>query len=281
MELETVKLELQDDGIGILTLNRPDKLNALSPQLTDDFNEILDHLMVNLDCRVVILRGEGRAFCAGMDLQAASVLNRRKIPDNFLKFDYVNVPETVKRVVYTQGRLGEIVIKMRKINQPIIAIIQGPAIGGGFTYAMAADIRIASEKARFSQGAVNLGMSGGDLGGSYFLPRLIGMSKAAEIMYTGRFIDAKEAEEIGLVLKVVPEDKLLDSAYELANELLSKSPLGLRMTKEAINLTLDSPSLETMLKLDNRSQTICTTSKDMAQALQALMEKKKPNFPLR
>jgi enoyl-CoA hydratase/carnithine racemase len=177
--------------------------------------------------------------------------------------------------------MGQIVVKMRKISQPIIALIQGPATGGGFTFAMASDIRLASDKGRFSIGAINIGMSGGDLGGAYFLPRLIGMSRAAEIIYTGRYLGAEEAEKIGFVLKVVKEDKLLDTALELAGEMLTKSPLGLRMTKEAINMSLDSPSLETMINLDNRAQTLCTTSKDFATSMQAFIEKKKPKFPLR
>jgi enoyl-CoA hydratase/carnithine racemase len=107
------------------------------------------------------------------------------------------------------------------------------------------------------------------------------MSRAAEIIYTGRYLGAEEAEKIGFVLKVVEEDKLLDTALELAGEMLTKSPLGLRMTKEAINMSLDSPSLETMINLDNRAQTLCTTSKDFATSMQAFIEKKKPKFPLR
>ena len=281
MKLETVNFELREDGIGIITLNRPDRMNAISAQFTNDFNAILNTLMDNLDCRVVLLEGAGKAFCAGMDLKEASVLMKRKVPEVYQKFNYIDVPETIKRTIYTQARLTEITVKMRRINQPVIALINGPAIGGGFTYAMAADIRIATENARFSIGAINVGMGGGDIGGSYFLPRLIGMSRAAELMYTGRFVDAKEAEEIGLVLKVVPEEKLMETGLEMANEMLSKSPLGLRMTKEALNLSMDSPSLETMVKLDNRGQSVCTASKDIAKAIQMYVEKKKPDFPLR
>jgi enoyl-CoA hydratase/carnithine racemase len=281
INLETVKFKLSEDGIGIITLNRPERMNAISAQFTDDFNAVLDALMNNLDCRVVIVKGEGKAFCAGMDLKEASILMKRRVPESYQKFNFIDVPETIKRTIYTQARLGEIVIKLRKINQPVIALINGPAVGGGFTFAMAADVRIATENGRFSIGAINVGMGGGDIGGSYFLPRLIGMSRAAELMYTGRFIGAKEAEEIGLVLKVVSEDKLMDTALEMANEMLSKSPLGLRMTKEAINISMDSPSLDTMVKFDNRGQSVCTSSKDIAQAIQMYVEKKKPEFPLR
>ena len=281
LNYETIDFELREDGIGILTLNRPERLNAISVQFVEDMNSLLDDLMINLDCRVVIMRGLGRAFCAGLDIKEAPLLSGRKVPEAYRKFKHIDVTEQVKRTLYWQNRMAQIVVKMRKISQPIIALIQGPATGGGFTFAMAADVRFASEAGRFSIGAINIGMSGGDLGGAYFLPRLIGMSRAAEIMYTGRYLGAEEAEKIGFVLKVVKEDELLDSALELASEMLTKSPLGLRMTKEAINMTLDTPSLETMISLDNRAQTLCTTSKDFTTSMQAFIEKKEPKFPLR
>jgi enoyl-CoA hydratase/carnithine racemase len=227
------------------------------------------------------MKGEGNAFCAGLDIKEAPLLSGRRVPEEFKKYKHIDVPELVKRTLYWQNRMGHIVVKMRKISQPIITLIQGPATGGGFTFAMASDIRLASESGRFSIGAINIGMSGGDLGGAYFLTRLIGMSRAAELMYTGRYLGAEEAEKIGFVLKVVKEDELLDTAMEIAHEMLTKSPLGLRMTKEAINISLDSPSLETMINLDNRAQTLCTTSKDFAISMQAFIEKKKPKFSLR
>lgn len=283
LNYETIEFELREDGIGILTLNRPKRMNAISVQFVEDVNSLFDDLMTNLDCRVVIMRGtlEGKAFCAGLDIKEAPLLGSKRVPEAYKKFKHIDVPELVKRTLYWQNRMAQIVVKMRKTSQPIIALIHGPATGGGFTFAMAADVRLVSEAGRFSIGAINIGMSGGDLGGAYFLPRLIGMSRAAELMYTGRYLGAEEAEKIGFVLKVVEEDKLLDSALELAGEMLTKSPLGLRMTKEAINMTLDTPSLETMINLDNRAQTLCTTSKDFTASMQAFIEKKEPKFPLR
>ncbi len=285
LKFETIKFELQENGLGILTLARPQRMNAISAQFVQDMNDVLDRLMVMLECRVLIMKGnigiEKDSFCAGLDLKEAAVMTSRKVPEDYKKFKFVNVPELVKRSHYFQSRMGDVAIKMRKISQPIIAIINGPAIGGGFTFSLAADIRIASEKARFGIGATNIGMSGGDLGGSYFLPRLIGMPWAAEIMYTGKIFDGKEADRIGLVHRLVPEDKLMETALEVANELLAKSPLGLRLTKEVLNLTLDCPSQETMIKFDNRSQAICTDSKDIMEALQAFIEKREPKFPLK
>jgi len=286
MNLETIKFELRDDGIGILTLNRPNKLNAISLQMIEDLHTILDNLMINLDCRVVILKGEGRAFCAGLDLKESIVLDSKNASQELKdKFYFLDVPknDNIKLFVYTQWRLSQIIVKMRKISQPIIAIIHGAAAGGGFAFTLASDIRIAGENAKFNNAFIKLGVSGSDMGTSYFLPRLIGMSRAAEILYTGRFIDANEAERIGLVLKIVEgdENQLIDSAIELAKNMINKSPLGLRLTKQAINLSLDSPSLDTMIEMENRAQAISSRSKDMREGVAAFFEKREPKYPLR
>ena len=286
MNLETIKFELRDDGIGILTLNRPDKLNAISLQMVEDLHKILDNLMINLDCRVVILKGEGRAFCAGLDLKESIVLDSKNAPQELKdRFYFLDVPknDNIKLFVYTQWRLSQIIVKMRKISQPIIAIIQGAAAGGGFAFTLASDIRIAGENAKFNNAFIKLGVSGSDMGSSYFLPRLIGMSRAAEILYTGRFIDAYEAERIGLVLKIVEgdENQLIDSAIDLAKNMINKSPLGLKLTKQAINLSLDSPSLDTMIEMENRAQAISSRSKDMKEGVAAFFEKREPKYPLR
>jgi len=286
MNLETIKFELRDDGIGILTLNRPDKLNAISLQMVEDLHKILDNLMIDLDCRVVILKGEGRAFCAGLDLKESIVLDSKNAPQELKdRFYFLDVPknDNIKLFVYTQWRLSQIIVKMRKISQPIIAIINGAAAGGGFAFTLASDIRIAGENAKFNNAFIKLGVSGSDMGSSYFLPRLIGMSRAAEILYTGRFIDAREAEKIGLVLKIVKgdENQLIDSAIEIAKNMINKSPLGLRLTKQAINLSLDSPSLDTMIEMENRAQAISSRSKDMKEGVAAFFEKREPKYPLR
>ena len=154
-------------------------------------------------------------------------------------------------------------------------------MGAGFSVAMAADIRIATKNAKFNAGYINIGLTGSDMGSSYFLPRLIGMSRASELLYTGRFLEAEEALKFGFVLKIVEDDKLDDSGFELAREMLTKSPLGLRMTKQAINLSLDSPSLETMIQLENRGQVLSGSSKDVWEAFNAYTEKRDPNFPLK
>lgn len=284
MNFDTIKWELQENGIGILTLNRPDKLNAMNFQMIEDLHAILDHLLINLDCRVLILKAAGRAFCAGLDLRESMILQSKKKPEELKKkFFFMKAPDKdlIKAKMYAQWRTSNLIVKMRKISQPIIAIIQGPATGGGFTFALAADIRIAGEKAKFANSFINIGFSGSDLASSYHLPRLIGLSRAAEILYTGRFIEAEEAEQIGLVFKKVKgeEEVLFRVAMEIAENLLTKSPLGLRMTKEAMNLSMDSPSLETIMQLENRAQMLCSTSDDLLEGVNAFFEKRKPNFP--
>ena len=284
MNFDTINFELRENGIGILTLNRPDKLNAMSFQMIEDLHAIFDHLMVNLDCRILILRAEGRVFCAGLDLKESMVLQSKKKPQELKdKFFYINTPDkdTIKAKLYAQWRTSKLIVKMRRINQPIIALINGAATGAGFTFTLASDIRIASKNARFNNAFINIGFSGSDLASSYHLPRLIGMSRAAEILYTGRFVDADEAYKIGLVFKVVDKENLLDEGIELAEQLLKKSPLGLRMTKHAVNISLDSPSLETIMELENRAQMLCSTSNDLTEGAQAFFEKRDPKYPLK
>jgi len=280
MEYKTIKFELQKNGIGFLTFNRAEKSNAISFQMVEELHSIFDMLMINLDCRVLIMKAEGKIFNAGQDLKDAMVLKSKKKSENLKNYYFLEVPEVIKGIMYYQLRIAEIIVKMRKISQPIIAIIHGPAIGAGFSITMATDIRIASKEAKFNAGYINIGLTGSDMGSSYFLPRLVGMSRAAELLYTGRFFNADEALNIGFISKIVEKDKLLESAMEIAEVLLSKSPLGLRLTKQAINLSLDSPSLETIIQLENRGQVLCSNSKDVMEAFNAYMEKRKPNFPL-
>ncbi|TXT58409.1 MAG: 3-hydroxypropionyl-coenzyme A dehydratase [Promethearchaeota archaeon] len=285
-EFETIKFELRADGIGLLTLNRPDNLNAMNFQMIEDLHTLFDNLKRKLECRIVILKASGRVFCAGLDLKESVALQAKRKPKELKdKFYFINVPEkdVIKAKMYGQWRTSELIVKMRKISQPIIAVVQGAASGAGFTFSLAADIRIAGENAKFNNAFINIGFSGADLGSSYHLPRLIGMSRAAEILYTGRFIEAEEAEKIGLVSKVIEggEDELLEASLEIATEMIHKSPLGLRMTKQAINLSMDAPSLEMMIQLENRNQMICSCSEDVMEGVKAFFEKRDPQYPLK
>lgn len=281
MDFETIKWDLRENGIGILTLNRPDNLNTITFQMVEELHELVDRLMVNLDCRVLIFRAEGRVFSAGTDLKDGNMLGLKNIYPGYEKFYYLEVPEVVKKRMYYQWRISQFYIKMRKIPQPIICLIQGPAAGAGFSFTLASDIRIASPKATFINAVINLGLAGEDVGSSYFLPRLIGMSRASEIIYSGRALGAEEALQYGLILKITEDEKLIDAGLELAEIYLQKSPLGLRATKEIINLSMDSPSLDTMIQLENSFQTVCGMSKDLFEGSSAFLQKKKPKYGLR
>ncbi len=281
MDFETITWDLRENGTGILTLNRPDNLNAVSYQMVEDLHELVDHLMTNLDCRVVIFRAKGKIFSAGTDLKDGNMLGLRKTYEEYKKFYYMDVPEIVKKRLYFQNRISDLFIKIRKISQPIICLIQGPAAGAGFCFALTSDVRIATPKATFINAVINLGLAGIDVGNSYFLPRLIGMARAAELLYFGKKIDAKKALEYGLICKIVNENQLLDAGLELAETFLQKSPLGLRMTKESINLTMDAPSLETMIQIENRTQAALGLSKDLDKGASAFLQKRKPKYDLR
>ena len=281
MEFKTIKFEIRENGIGILTLNRPEKLNAISFQMVEELHQVLDQLMTNLDCRVLIFRGEGRAFSAGTDIQEGLILNAKKNPEGYEKFYFLNTSEPIKRKMYYQWRITRIIMKMRKIPQPIIAAVHGAVAGGGFGFAMASDIRIASEDVNFINASINIGLTGADMGSSYFLPRLINLSRATEIIYSGRVVSGREAEKIGFILKVVEKEKLFDEALKLAEELLTKSPLGLRMTKEALNISLDSPSLNNVLQFENSSIVLSFSSNDVNEAASAFFGKRKPKYGLK
>ncbi|MEJ2249907.1 MAG: enoyl-CoA hydratase-related protein [Candidatus Lokiarchaeota archaeon] len=197
------------------------------------------------------------------------------------QFYHLNISEPIKKKLYHQWRISELIPKLRKISQPIISIIQGAAVGGGLGLIMASDIRLASEEAKFINASINIGLTGGDMGSSYFLPRLIGMSRAAELLYTGKAMDAKTAEKVGFISKLVKKEELLDKALELASEMLKKSPLGLRLTKESINLSLDSPSLNSIIQFENSSIVLAFSSKDINEASSAFFTKKEPKYPLK
>lgn len=278
MDFKTIKFQLRGDGIAILTLNRPEKLNAISFQMEEELHYILEQLMVNLDCRILIIRGEGRAFSAGTDLQEGLILNSKKKPEGYEKFYFLNVSEPLKRKIYHQWRITQIIMKMRKIPQPIISAVHGSIAGGGLGFAMASDIRIAGEDANFINASINIGLTGADMGSSYFLPRLVNLSRAAEIIYSGRGVPAEEALKIGFISKVVKNERLLEEAVKLAEVLLTKSPLGLRMTKEALNLSLDSPSLNNILQFENSSIVLSFSSKDVNEAASAFFAKRQPHY---
>jgi enoyl-CoA hydratase len=266
MAYETLTIE-KDGAVDHVTLNRPEALNALNPQMVDDLLDYFAKLYWDRTVRIVTIKGAGKAFCAGLDLKArsnssAEAVNTRGPADGLV----------------SQRRISEIVMRMRRCPQPIISMIHGPACGGGFAIALASDIRIAGESARMNAAFIRIGLSACDIGVSYFLPRLVGVTIASELMLTGRFIKADRALSVGLVSEVVPDAELDNAARSYLDEMLTTSPLGLRMTKECLNMSVDAGSLEAAVAMEDRNQILCAQTEDFGEGVRAFLEKRPPNY---
>lgn len=257
-------LDLRQDGDVVwVTLNRPERLNALSRELVRALRDFFVDLYWRRDVRVVVLQGAGGAFCAGLDL-------KERAPEN--------TDRTVGAGLDAQRSISEIVIAMRRCPQPIIALVDGAASGGGFALALASDVRIVTARARFNAAFIRIGLSACDIGVSYFLPRMVGSSVAAEYMLTGRFIDAERARELGLVSRIVPEDRLAAEAQAFAADMLHATPLGLRLTKDALNHAIDAGGLEAAIAMEDRNQILCSKDEDFEEGVRAFLEKRSPVY---
>jgi enoyl-CoA hydratase/carnithine racemase len=273
-----IDVERLDDGaIVVLTINRPHRRNALDAQTLAELHRLLDSLNGDPAARAVVLTGAGNAFCAGADIKAQ--------PDDLI--DTSATPQTAlqaaatSRVAITlsaQELMASAFEKIHRLRQPVIAAVNGFALGGGFALALACDIRYATTQATFGAVFIRHGVSACDMGTSYHLPRLIGASRAAELMLTGRVFDATEAATIGLVLGVVEGGELLDTAVAKAREIARNSPLAVWMTKETMWQTVDAPSLRHALDIENRTQVMCTASGDLAQSFAAFREDGTPKW---
>ena len=259
-----------DNHVCWLTLNRPGSLNAMSRQLVTDLRVFFSELPERRDIRVVIMKGSGRAFCAGLDLKEAAQPQASQGD----KRD----GNPVSKGMRMQRRIADLVMMMRRAPQPFIACVHGAASGGGFALALAADVRIAGESARMNAAFIRIGLSACDIGVSYFLPRLVGASLASELLLTGRFIDAKRALSTGLVSDVVPDAELDAAGEALAREILENSPLGVRLTKEALAMSLDAGSLEQVIAMEDRNQILCSQSPDVVEGMRAFLEKRPPRY---
>ncbi|MFZ4603742.1 MAG: enoyl-CoA hydratase/isomerase family protein [Caulobacterales bacterium] len=247
-----------------VTLNRPDALNSISTRMVHELNDYFGRLYHDRHVRVVVLRGAGRAFCAGLDIKERSGDDGQEIPFGG-GFGF-------------QGFLADVYIKMRRCPQPIIALVHGAAAGGGFAFALASDIRIAGESARMNAAFIRLGLSSCDMGVSYFLPRAVGASVAADLMLTGRFINAARALATGLVSEVAVDADLERVAQGYVDDMLAASPMGLRMTKEGLAFAIDAPSLEAAMAIENRNQVMCAQSADFQEGMRAFLEKRRPVY---
>lgn len=247
-----------------LTLNRPEAMNAINVKMVEELNDYFGSLYNDGTVRIVVMRGAGHAFCAGLDIKE--------------RHDRGNAPLPFGGGFGFQGYLADVYIKMRRCPQPIIALVQGAACGGGFAFALASDIRIAGESARMNAAFIRLGLSACDMGVSYFLPRLVGASLASELMLTGRFINAARALATGLVSEVVADVALEAAAQSYVDDMLRASPMGLRMTKEGLALAIDAPSLEAAMAIENRNQLMTSKSPNFAEGLAAFLEKRAPAY---
>jgi enoyl-CoA hydratase len=253
-------------SIGYLTLNRPERLNALNHDMLRALHQFFDERHRDFATRVIIVTGAGRGFCAGLDLKAAGEQGAWVEGIGPLHDTYVR-----------QEDIADIVTKMRRCPQPIIASVNGPATGGGLSLALAADVRIGTEMARFACSYINLGLSGCDIGSSYFLPKIVGPAYAADMIYSGRLVDGQEALKMGLLRDLVSHEELIPAATRIAEEWCRRSsPLGLRLSKEVLNETVTGISLENALKLENRTQIMAGQTADSAEARAAFAEKRDP-----
>jgi enoyl-CoA hydratase len=267
-----IEIQRLDDGaIAVMTINRAHRRNALDSQTLVDMHRLLDALNGDPTLRAIVVTGKGVSFCAGADLKSQ--------PDDLS--DSAGVPyaelrsaatSTVAITMAAQELMASAFEKIHRLRVPVIAAVNGFALGGGFALALACDIRYAAESATFGAVFIRHGVSACDMGTSYYLPRLVGASRAAELMLTGRVFDAAEAVAIGLVLEVVDAANLLDTAIAKAREIAQNSPLAVWMTKETMWQTIDAPSLRHALDIENRTQVMCTGTGDLANSFAAFRE---------
>ncbi|MFT3801441.1 MAG: enoyl-CoA hydratase/isomerase family protein [Burkholderiaceae bacterium] len=249
-----------------VTMNRPGSLNALTQESLAELNAYFDSLAQDYDVRVVVLRGAGRAFCAGLDIKASA--SARKDAGS----------ATADEMMRSQRRFSGLVMKMRRCPQPIVGLIHGHAAGGGFSIALGCDVRIAAEGTKMNAAFIKIGLSGCEMGASYHLPRLVGTSVAAELLYTGRFIDAQRALRTGLVSDVVPLEQLEAAGQALVDDMLATAPLGLRLTKECLWANVDGNDLPSAIAMEDRNQVLTVANGDLAEGMRAFLEKRKPDY---
>ncbi len=259
MPYNTLLLE-KKGNIGIVTFNRPEKLNAFNREAFREFIEVLGEIDKDEEIRVLVITGAGRSFSSGLDLEEA-----KQGPD-----------EDALQMVPLQGTVPWIPHIIRNMKKPVIASINGHAIGAGFTIALSCDIRIASDDAKLSAAFARVGLMP-ELGSTYILPRLIGIAKACELVFTGRMIGAEEAKEIGLVNKVVPKDKLMEETLKMAEEITQSAPISIQLAKKALYQGLDS-DLISQISYEQLGQSICFRSDDFKEGIKAFIEKRKPLF---
>jgi enoyl-CoA hydratase len=264
--MANVDLTFPREGIALLTLNRPESLNAMTSEMVETLHLRLDEIAVNRHVRVVVLTGAGRGFCAGLDLGG-----------------YGTAPGyewkgAVEKGLAVQKHIASLIPHLRSLPQPVIAAVNGPASGGGFALVLGSDIRLAASTARFNAAFIRIGLSACDIGTSWLLPRLVGAARAQELMLTGRLFDAAEALNMGLVTSVMAGDDLLEAAYAKAEEVMLNTPLGVALTKEGMWSALEIPGLQAAIDMENRQQIMASFSDDARETRKARLEKRPPRY---
>ena len=254
MTYKTIEVN-KEGAIDWLSLNRPDRLNTMNPLMCDELQDYFGRLQFDHSVRVVVLRGNGRAFCAGYDLKDANGVSAGAISG--MRF---------------QRQVSEIYLRMQRSPQAIVCLAHGATTGGGFAFALASDVTIVTHDVKMNVAMAKVGLTGCDVGISYFLPRAVGRTVAAELMMTGRFVGAKRALSLGLVSEIVDSENLEESGRNMANDMLNLSPMGLRLTKEGLRIATDVGSLEAAVALEDRGQILCASEGFFEEGIAAFKE---------
>ena len=253
-------------AVRVLTLDRPDALNAMTAELCGALHEELDRIAADRSCRAVVLTGAGRAFCVGLDLHGFG-----QAPGN-------DGTDNARDGLGNQEHMSRLILKLRETPQPVIAAVNGPAAGFGLALTLGCDIRYASPEAVFRVAFINIGVSNCDMGTSWLLPRLIGAARSHELMLTGRRFDAAEAQRIGLVADVVSGEALAERSLRAANEIASLAPWGVRLTKQGMWAALEIPSEQAAVEYEDRQQIMATFGQAPPEAVAAFLEKRPAEF---
>ncbi|MFK8024731.1 MAG: enoyl-CoA hydratase/isomerase family protein [Ilumatobacter sp.] len=265
-EFTTISVSEPEDGIALVTLDRPDRLNAMTSTMITELEAVVAAVDLDHALRAVVLTGAGRGFSAGLDLQdqgtAPGAAGVRPVVSGFM----------------WQDHLASLHEKIHRSRKPWIAAVNGPCVGGGFAMSLACDIRFASSSATFGAVFLKVGVSNCDMGTSYFLPRLVGASRSAELLLTARIFDAAEALSMGLVIDVADDGQVIERALETARLIVANAPFATWMTKETMWQTVDAPSLRHALDTENRTQIMCSAAGDITEARAAFVEKRPPEW---
>src|SRR4051812_42025057 len=254
-------------AVRLITLNRPERRNAMTAELCGALHEKLDRVAADRSCRAVVLTGAGESFCVGLDLASYG-----EAPGN-------DGSDNARDRLGNQELMSRLVLRLRETPQPVIAAVNGPAAGFGLALALGSDIRYAAPEAVFRAVFLNVGVSNCDMGTSWLLPRLVGASRAHEMMLTGRRVKAAEAERMGLVAEVVEGDALLDGALEAAEQVSAWAPWGIRLTKQGMWTALEIASERAAIEYEDRQQIMATHGAAPAEAVSAFLEKRPARFP--